>query len=600
MASFEGSIGTPSGGFNLKVEYSISQSVSGNYSDVTATGYVKRNKSTYYPYNSSSSASLTINGTSKSYTGSYDLRSDGYKTITSNTVRVYHNNDGKKSITISFSFNGKLSSYYPNGSISQTITLPAIARYPVLTSGENFTDEGNPTLIFTNPAKTFPIRVKLEAGGNNQLITRDIDKSSTSYTFNLTEEERNKLRKLATTNSLSVVQTVCAMNGETELNSSYKTYTMTIVNGNPVFDDFVFEDINEQTLELTGDNQSVIAGYSDVKVTIPVSSKATAIKQAIMSKYRFNSIDANYSDTNDVSITSNKVANGDFTVYAIDSRGNSKPVTKNATNVINYIPLQKGNISVSRENGVSENVTLKFDGMVNLINFGAIENSIKTAQYRYTIAGKDTWSDYFDLELIVDEQGNFNFEGLIKGDTEALGFNISNAYNIEVIIEDKLSKITYTAILGSGTPHIAYAKNGVGIMGKYDESVGGLLQVGGKSINGKVLFESSSGETGNITLSDSTENYEYIDIFFRNDGYNYSSVRVYKPNGLRVNLISMTQNNSGTYKGIYFRNKIVEIIKNTITNYSSSQFFITGDNTCGLNLDASGLTYITKVIGYRV
>ena len=71
MASFNGNIGTPSGGFNLKVEYSISQSVSGNYSDVTATGYVKRNNSSYKPYNSSSSSSLTINGTAKSYTGSY-------------------------------------------------------------------------------------------------------------------------------------------------------------------------------------------------------------------------------------------------------------------------------------------------------------------------------------------------------------------------------------------------------------------------------------------------------------------------------------------------------------------------------------------------
>ena len=128
MASFNGNIGTPSGGFNLKVEYSISQSVSGNYSDVTATGYVKRNNSSYYPYNSSSSASLSINGTSKGYSGSYDLRSDGYKTIVSNTVRVYHNSDGTKSITISFSFNGLLSSYYPNGSISQTITLPTIPR----------------------------------------------------------------------------------------------------------------------------------------------------------------------------------------------------------------------------------------------------------------------------------------------------------------------------------------------------------------------------------------------------------------------------------------------------------------------------------------
>ena len=96
-----------------------------------------------------------------------------------------------------------------------------------------------------------------------------------------------------------------------------------------------------------------------------------------MSKYRFNSIDANYSDTNDVSITSNKVTNGDFTVYAIDSRGNSKPVTKNASNVINYIPLQKGNITANRQNGVSENTILKFDGKFWNDYFGSALRNIE-------------------------------------------------------------------------------------------------------------------------------------------------------------------------------------------------------------------------------
>lgn len=136
MASFNGDIGTPSGAFNLKVEYSYTQSISGNYTDITATGYVKRNRSSVSPFNSSSSSTLTVDGESASYSGSYDLRSDGYKSIVSKSKRVYHNADGTKSISISFSFNGKLSNYYPNGSISQTITLPTIPRYANIT---NFT-----------------------------------------------------------------------------------------------------------------------------------------------------------------------------------------------------------------------------------------------------------------------------------------------------------------------------------------------------------------------------------------------------------------------------------------------------------------------------
>ena len=92
MASFEGSIGTPDGRFNLMVEYSISQSIENNYSDITATGYVKRNVSSVYPYNGyGGDGVLTIDGDSKSETVPYDLRSDGYKQIMSHSKRVYHN-----------------------------------------------------------------------------------------------------------------------------------------------------------------------------------------------------------------------------------------------------------------------------------------------------------------------------------------------------------------------------------------------------------------------------------------------------------------------------------------------------------------------------
>ena len=135
MASFEGSIGTPSGKFNLMVEYSVSQSISGNYSDVSATAYVKRNDSNYWPYNGyGGDGNLSIDGDNKYERVAYDLRTDGYKQIMSHSKRVYHNSDGTKSINISFSFDGRLSNGYPNGSISQTVSLPTIPRYANITS----------------------------------------------------------------------------------------------------------------------------------------------------------------------------------------------------------------------------------------------------------------------------------------------------------------------------------------------------------------------------------------------------------------------------------------------------------------------------------
>jgi hypothetical protein len=508
MASFEGSIGTPSGAFNLKVEYSYSQSVSGNYSDVTATGYVKRNRSSVSPYNSSSSSSLVINGTSKGYSGSYDLRSDGYKTIISNTVRVSHNNDGTKSITISFSFNGKLSSYYPNGSISQTITLPTIPRKATVSAGTDFNDEGNPKITFSNPGG-FSLMPYLNFYLNGSVVlnlTRSKGSYSSPYTWSLTNAERTQIRTaLKNVNSCQLTEGVDTYNGSTKLGYSSVTKTVSIVNANPTFSNFEFEDVNPITLALTGNNQNVIRGYSNIKATIPVEYIATANKEATMKKYSFVCSDAQrditYSSSESTNNTIEGVKAGVFNVYAIDSRNNSTLVTKNANETIDYNPLIKNQITIARQNGTSEYTTLNFNGKADLINFGLATNSIQEAKYRYKITDSSTWSNYTDLTLTIDQDGNFSFNDLIQGDT-AEGFDIEHSYNIEVLIADELSTIIYTANLNSGIPGLAIHKNGVSVMGKYDVEEGGLLQIAGKDIlNTKFVYDNTlTSNVSQITI----------------------------------------------------------------------------------------------------
>lgn len=149
------------------------------------------------------------------------------------TINVTHNDDGNLSgYAYAYFTKGGTSSYTPNsGGVSNGWTgLTRIARYPVLNSGMNFTDRTNPTLNITAYG-TYPLRVKLEAGGNTSLITRDLSsRNSQSYTIQLTDAERKLLRsKSADGETLAVRETVCAMNGSTELSASYRDYTMTIV-----------------------------------------------------------------------------------------------------------------------------------------------------------------------------------------------------------------------------------------------------------------------------------------------------------------------------------------------------------------------------------
>lgn len=421
----------------------------------------------------------------------YGSLGTGWVTIASISNVVSHNADGTGSAYIYGKATGPSGTSLAGLTVSgqKTITLDKIARQAIITSAPDFNDEENPTITYNNPAGNSVS--ELEAcisltGATDDIKYRSISKTESSYTFELTDEERDLLRVNAKSNNLPLWFYIKTKIGNDTFHSKISK-TMTIINGNPIFSNFDFEDVNEKTLSLTGNNKNIIRGYSNIKVTIPVINKAVAVKQATMTKYRFNcngsSVDINYSSDADVEGVLNNITSGIFDVYAVDSRNNSTLITKNANSIIEYTPLIKGAMSVGRDNGVSQDVILKVSGRLDLANFGNVINSIKESKYRYKITNKNEWVEYQDLELAIEEDGTFSFEGLIKGDTEELGFDIANSYQVEVLIKDELSQIVYSATFGSGIPNIALSKNGVGIMGAYNEELGGLLQVGGNRID---------------------------------------------------------------------------------------------------------------------
>ena len=333
------------------------QNIAGNYSTfvIRVYGYYGGGTKT-----SSSYGTVWISGTQYSI-GGYTL-TPGYKLLASKDITVSHNGDGSfPYTTVAFAIN----SYHANGETSGAISAPTIPRQANVTGYNDFNDEQNPTITYNNPGG-FRINARLEFAGTN--IKRDNISNTGSYTFNLTDAERKLLRQKCTGSSMTVRGVIATcIGGTTENYWSYWDRTMTIVNGNPTFDNFNFADSNTKTVALTGNNTSIVKGYSNVKVTIPTSMKATAKKESSLSKYRVSigtaiPADITYSSDKDVNGTVNNADSSTINVYAIDSRNNSKLVSKQATNFISYSDVEKGNIDVVRTNGVSEDVTLKING----------------------------------------------------------------------------------------------------------------------------------------------------------------------------------------------------------------------------------------------
>lgn len=369
--------------------------------------------------------------------------------------------------------------------------------------------------------------------------------------------------------------------------SGSKTYYINNNDSKPTFNLFNWEDVNATTLALTGDSSRVVKGQSNIQATIPVANKATPKNYASITKYEFRcgnvlSTDPmTYSDNADVTGTIPKVSSNTFEVRAVDSRGlPSDWVTLVAQNFIQYENLTKGTATIHREGEVSSRTTVTFDGKVSLVDFGLVQNSVTNVTYQYkTASDADYTTGETTITPTVDAEGNFTFTGFIKGDKPD-GFDPQNVYSILVNVFDELSNpyITFALTLQSGTPHLAWHKNGLSVMGKYNETEGGLFQIDGHSIDkqkicvGSQVIFAGVGGTGPVSKTPLLGAYNYSLIDF-DTGYGNDSEK-YVPSGYhkeyRISYQGTCNGNGQMY--IYLNN----IKSNGIETWSGASFRIIG------------------------
>ena len=240
---------------------------------------------------------------------------------------------------------------------------------------------------------------------------------------------------------------------------------------------------------MTGNNQILINNYNVLKVTISTANKAVAKNSATMVKYRLvcgsKSVEESYSSSADVTLTLGYVTSMTFIVYAIDSRGNSTAVTKSVAEWKNYSDIVIKTGSAVRTDGVGKETTLTFEGTLwkteEQLDFGAVANEITLCQYKYKKSNESEYGEPIDIVPNVSE-GKFSFSSVIQGDAGAEGFNLSNSFNIQITVKDKIKTAIYDILLGSGTPAIAIHRNGVAFGEPYDENMGGHLQLDGARI----------------------------------------------------------------------------------------------------------------------
>jgi hypothetical protein len=218
--------------WRLQGEWSATQNIAGNYSDVTLKVYWMGTTQYGTTYSTvTKDGSSTINGSSDTFTSSAKLTGAEKKLIQTHTVRVNHDADGAKTFSMSAWFDVELTlsgTQYNRVSISSgTVTLNTIPRQSTLSSSRNWTAPNSLAINIARASSSFTHDLTIKVNGK---VIKYLYGIGTSTTVNWTDTENTWIFEELAKDTINFNQTseitLTTKSGSTTIGS--QTYTGTV------------------------------------------------------------------------------------------------------------------------------------------------------------------------------------------------------------------------------------------------------------------------------------------------------------------------------------------------------------------------------------
>lgn len=417
----------PTGSFGLYCEWSGTQSISGNYTDVTLKVYIN-----YYTLSVGSrpDSTVSINGTSETYTAAAisDMSSTSYhkKLIKTYTVRVPHNSDGTKSCALSASW--RFSGTYSGVSIgtitaSTTVTLDSIPRASSITTATNKTLGDACSITWTPAASSYTFKLKFSLGSWSYTTGTISPKTTSAYTYTGYTLPLDVAKQLPKATSGTMTVYLYTYSGSTQIGSTAsKTFTVTVPST-------IIPTLGTVSATIVNSNSVIngwgvaVMGYTKVKVT----ASARGSYGSTISSF---TISGSYSTTQNgtsLDYTGSAIASSGsktFTVVAKDSRGRSSS-SKSATAITFYAysAPKVSSFTVARSSSNAKQVVARANWTYSSVN----GNNVVTATLYYKKSSATSWTKYGTLSKNTSTTLTTEFEE-------------TSSYNFKVVVTDSLSK----------------------------------------------------------------------------------------------------------------------------------------------------------------
>lgn len=436
MAS-SGSITGAHRGYTLQADWSAVQNAAGNYSDVTVE---------HTPVIGSRTNTCSVGGVSQGYTSGRINQKGGSVPLGTTVHRVSHNADGTKTAQLTDKFNindtidgTKVGSITASGSIS----LDRIARNATIVTANDFTDETNPTLTYSNPS-SFSCDVSIEFAGGSITRAGAASCAGGSYTMQLTDSERTALRNASKNSPTLKVAYVLKTTIDGKAYYSRADRKMNVVDAAPVLGAVSYEDTNAATVAVTGDKSRIVQNHSTLAVKVPT---ATAKKGATIASYTiaFGGVSKTVTSSGTVSLGAVDVSYSQaLTVTAKDSRG--------------FTASQSVQVTVDDYSAPTAVIDLH-----RLNNFEPTTYITANSRHSY-LNGKNAVTIAAKFKKISDSSYGTPIE-LADSIQSTVTCGRDSAYDFVVTVADKLESTDYSLALGKGIPafFIDTKKSSVGV-----------------------------------------------------------------------------------------------------------------------------------------
>lgn len=380
--------------------------------------------------------------------------------------------------------------------------------YPYCTSAPNFTVGSNVTIQFYNPLNR-SIQIQMYSRTSSSFVSDLISCSGTSYTgfSNIADKLYASIP-----NANSGSYNIDVHYGSNKAVKQGGTYSTNVSKISPTFTSFNYQDSNSDVVAVTGDNQCIVKGKSNLQVIIPTANKMVAQKSASGKYYLIRcdtrSTSVNYSDSKDITANLGTIINSgnkEIIVQAYDTRSNSIKVSK-TINVYNYsAPII--NATAIRKNNFETETTLSIKGTYSILKINDEEkNSIQKVTYTYK-ESNSTEEGTTGEATITNNSGDYECANI------TLTLDNTKRYTITVTVTDKLSTTTqsYTVDIGIPIFYIDAQNSKVGVNKITDSSSEAL------DINGNVKANDYKGSINGYAWDCNTKNTTSLFVPVYND-----------------------------------------------------------------------------------